>query len=309
MKRKLVYSRESLDSTTKLLELNPEIHTVWNYRRDILKHILSPEPETKIENNQGSILESTDRGGDDTVIASSDSSIEKHSINKQEMLESELKHNSKMLLKNIKSYWMWNHRLWILESMEEPLWYQELEMINQMFKIDATNFHGWDYRRTVVKKMMDNDENAADGAIGLDGRDGISAEGCKKGSTEHRKSVSVKSEFDYTLKKIKENFSNHSAWHYRSKLLPDVLAELGETEAKQLIEEEVEMIKIAIYSDLDDQNAWLYFDWLQGFTKEKSDHSMYFIGIEMANELLELEPNSKLTFYFYYRRSAVANQI
>lgn len=94
------------------------------------------------------------------------------------------------------------------------------------------------------------------------------------------------SELAFTTKKISANFSNFSAWHYRTKLLPKLAEEndwmIGGPEWKARIEigsleqvdeefrltilgsAEFDLVKQAIWSDPNDQSAWLYHRWLVG---------------------------------------------
>ncbi|PVU98736.1 hypothetical protein BB559_001336 [Furculomyces boomerangus] len=234
------FTSDCLKSTSELLNLNPELNTVWNYRREILN-----------ETFKGLSKEE-----------------------KQQKLNDELEYINVSIKKNIKSYWMWNHRQWILANMPSPNWNQEAKLVDLLFKLDATNFHGWDYRRYVMSKIQETED----------------------------KKVVINREFLYTKKKIDQNFANHSAWHYRSKLLPVIL----ENEKESTLSKEVEMIIQAIYSDPDDQNAWLYFDWLIGFEVEKT--TMYNLGIDIASELLELEPNSKYALLSLLKYNLALNE-
>jgi len=113
-----VYDTEAFNITTKILSMNVEYYTLWNFRRKILLHefeTLTPEE-------------------------------------KEKKFENELEFQEKCVRKKPKSYWAWNHRRWILENMEKPNWKRELLLVNGMLNLDTRNFHGWDYRRYVISK-------------------------------------------------------------------------------------------------------------------------------------------------------------
>jgi geranylgeranyl transferase type-2 subunit alpha len=109
-------------------------------------------------------------------------------------------------------------------------------------------------------------------------------------------------ELAYSRQKVEENFSNYSAWHYRSTLLPllhrggsgggegggvvpgaeealgatleelDLGAAAGEPPAASasaaipaaVLEEEYALVKQALYTEPEDQSGWLYHAWLLG---------------------------------------------
>ena len=180
-----------LQKTSKLLQINPEYYTVWNYRRRILRTLfLAPHEDSQ----------SVDIGGT--------------SLQNYEYIESLISDDLSFLLPLLrqypKCYWIWNYRSWLLNestrllptSDSRKLWYQELGLDSKMLSLDSRNFHGWGYRRSIVRALES-----------------------KKPDFQTKSETMTEPEFQYTTKMIESNLSNFSAWHHRSKLIPRLLDE------------------------------------------------------------------------------------
>nr|CAG8457308.1 9948_t:CDS:2 [Entrophospora candida] len=227
---KLEYDQDAINITTMILSQNPDFYSIWNFRRTILLN--------------------------GVFISCTNEEIQKH-------LESELGFLQEIFQLNPKSYWIFNHRRWCLETMSNPNWERELKIV----------VHGWDYRRYVTSKLSS--------------------------TVDDSKSI-IESEFDFTTVKINQNFSNYSAWHQRSKLLPLLIEErnYNSKEIKTFIDKEFDLVKSAFYTDPDDQSAWLYYWWLVGGEIKATssfDEKIKLLEREILSirELLEIEPNSK----------------
>ncbi|GFU27923.1 geranylgeranyl transferase type-2 subunit alpha [Trichonephila clavipes] len=148
------------------------------------------------------------------------------------LLELDLTQNC--LKMNPKSYSAWHHRFWSMEFNPEGDWKRELKLCDVFLYQDERNFHCWDYRRQVIKKC----------------------------------NVSCEEEFNYSTELIEENFSNYSAWHYRSTLLPKLYFDASKGSIKEdALLQEFELIKNAAFTDPDDQSAWFYHRFLLGRNK------------------------------------------
>jgi len=125
-----------------------------------------------------------------------------------------------LLIQFPKCYWIWNHRVWLLEqathllpaAKARPLWEEELRLAGKMLSRDSRNFHGWGYRRTIVDHLESDKLNG--------------------------KSM-ARDELDYTTRMISTNLSNFSAWHNRTKLISRILDERSadEDERRAMLDE------------------------------------------------------------------------
>ncbi|KAJ0181880.1 hypothetical protein K1T71_002602 [Dendrolimus kikuchii] len=167
-----------------------------------------------------------------------------------QMFDAELHLTEYCLKINPKSYCAWHQREWVLTTRTDPDWSTELSLCNTYLKLDSRNFHTWDYRRFVVSQ-------------------------CKP---------PLKVEFDFTTDKLLEDFSNYSAWHYRSKMLVELYPDL---EGGRPIEDshhkhELKMVQSAAFTDPDDTSAWFYQRWLLGAVKTTIRLVTYVIAPKKA---------------------------
>lgn len=192
------YTEEALGLSFKLLEINPETYTAWNYRKLALQHNLKELSDPEAVKS---------RVGDELRVVEA------------------------ALRANPKSYGAWYHRKWLLNQKLTPVdSKREFGLLDKLLKVDARNFHGWNYRRFLAKFT----------------------------------GVPEEDELKYTMVKICDNFSNYSAWHNRSILLSNLLIQQSKGfESKQKIfKEEFDLVTQALFTDPSDQSGWFYHLWL-----------------------------------------------
>ncbi|PWN38869.1 protein prenylyltransferase [Ceraceosorus guamensis] len=125
---------EMLKRTGELLGLNPEVYTVWSFRREIMQRMIGAAKRARDARARRLI------GAD------------------VELTQHALKAHPKV-------YWIWNHRAWCLEHLpvdedevveeegrvdrqrlQSPRkWKRELKLVDGMLQMDGRNFHGWNY--------------------------------------------------------------------------------------------------------------------------------------------------------------------
>lgn len=245
------FSPELLEKTGALLQKNPEYYTIWNTRRRIYSN------EFKVILQAAENAEITDDNKTSQIL---------------DIIHLDLGFLFPLLLKFPKCYWIWNHRIWLLEQSSillpwdkaRKIWEDELGLVGKMLARDNRNYHGWGYRRFIVRNL----------------------------ETENLKGMSMsRSEYAYTTKMIGSNLSNFSAWHNRTNLIVKILTEENANsidrrkmldEGKRMVTrscnmanlEEIALIHKALF-DPYDQSLWFYHQTLMSsFDPDRCHKSM-----------------------------------
>ena len=156
-----------------------------------------------------------------------------------------------VMMKNPKTYLLWHHRVWCLVKcieieikkgieLEKSVLIGEIGLCNKFFLKDDRNFHCWNYRVKILSLI----------------------------SIYFQKNFQkfIEDELKFTIEKVTMNFSNFSAWLYRSKLIPIYFVQhnikWNTKEALDFFKNDLELIKKAIYTDPKDQSPWNYLSWI-----------------------------------------------
>ena len=155
------------------------------------------------------------------------------------------------MMKNPKSYLLWYHRIWCLvkcieieikkgTELEKSVLIDEIGLCNKFFLKDDRNFHCWNYRVKILSLISIYYQNTFQ--------------------------KFVEDELKFTIEKVTMNFSNFSAWLYRSKLIPIYFVQhnikWNTKEALDFFKNDLELIKKAVYTDPKDQSPWNYLSWI-----------------------------------------------
>ncbi|UPR02772.1 protein prenylyltransferase [Chloropicon primus] len=260
------YDEETLALCQKLLEMNCELYTLWNHRKEYLEPIL--------------LGSSSDAKG---------------------AAEKELKLIEACLQRNPKSYCCWQHRKWVVDlanrlpNAEEAALDRELGLCDLLLSVDERNFHCWSYRRFVCSL-----HKAREPEVELDfTTDKISQNFSNYSSWHYRSALlpeinKVTSFEDLVRGGGGENTTtttSSSSVGVKRVLPPHVL------------DEEFGLVKQAFFTEPEDQSSWLYHAWLINHLVENEKKFGSYgderVGerleqeVETCNEILEIEPESK----------------
>jgi geranylgeranyl transferase type-2 subunit alpha len=150
------YDADSLALNAKLLELNPEVYTAWNFRKRCLGVLLPTLPPadgaTALEKELQLVRAPNPPPPPACFVFPRQSRRSPLPASTRAEARPETRRHGAQtqaaLRKNPKSYGTWHHRRWVVCQGHCSL-ERELVLCTQLLDLDERNFHCWSYRRCV----------------------------------------------------------------------------------------------------------------------------------------------------------------
>lgn len=333
--RSMVSNKIALGLTEKLLSVNPDPSYLWNHRRDVLLAALNSNNDAN-NNSKSDTDVDVDGGSNGDISPSDfiqqEQILTQTALERNPKAYGAWFHRKwsiRHYLSTIHSDGKFHESVHVLHLLKS-----ELVLCGEFLMLDERNFHCWNYRRFVVGTLMTvlmNGINTSTGAdildqpLNFDGAWNIhgllrvddelpvrvsiigahltctTSTSCpvqtnaKKDGLEDVHKL-LRSEFDFTTEKIEHNFSNGSAFHQRSKLLPLLLQldssnSVDSSTAKKasIFERELELVRNAVFTEPDDQTSWWYFRFILDWANPQNDQGCDDVALENFQNVLHEE--------------------
>jgi geranylgeranyl transferase type-2 subunit alpha len=260
--KKKIFNESYFKLVSDLLDWNPELYTVWNYRKElILNYFFKDIKESDYE--------------------------KKHSI-----LVEELYFVLKKLKKYPKSYWIWNHRIWCLKLDKFSDWAQELKFIDKFLEADFRNYHVWSYRRFIINCMKNDSRiEKLNETIDFDEfrfTTKMINKDISNYSAWHNRNKLIENLFQKAPESYPQNKDDNPKEY---KILTEYLVIFKGKDKAKFLKKELDLFKTAIYTDPEDSSVWFYMKWLISdfFIKDIKDEEISISIIEhLINDIKEL---------------------
>jgi geranylgeranyl transferase type-2 subunit alpha len=305
---------ETLKLIDKLVSVNPDPIYLWNHRRDILMLQLESTSSTPIDSStfiqqeqlvtQNALQRNPKAYGAwfhrkwsirTYILITMNHDVNQTSTTTNDktviyVLKGELELCKEFLKLDERNFHCWNYRRFIVAMLANVTCSTDTRSASKnndngvLSKLDG----GWHFLLSIFK---DDDSNEQDVIIGsqlaLKNVDkNTSADTTSNNKFQLNRNCMeniqeiLEKEWTFTTEKIQQNFSNGSAFHYRSKLLPllyyihsrkqSFCTSDGSSSAtcstvkikSDWIQEELELIRNAIFTEPDDQTSWWYFRFI-----------------------------------------------
>lgn len=258
------YEKKYIQMSSTILRKCPYIQTLWNYRKEYFEFIKDEylNRNEKIHNDPKGDIE--------------EKKSEEFKNELKEMMENENSMIEDILVKFSKCNELWFHKLWIIKycikndliNLEHLL--NELEYCKKSLYIDDRNYHCWNYRSYIISCINIYKKKTNENLPTNMGSVEINEDDKNKHVEQNVNNFNVQtSNCELSKLLIERNFSNFSAWFLKYSLKEELIN----------INEELELIKNAIFTDPSDQSLWEYYRWFL-FKKGKYEEEIFFITLE-----------------------------